>query len=102
MPKIGTKVQEAADDVAIGVEYEIANVSEVDTEISHYKGIRVELLSKKGDEGSVMLWQRPVTSPKSKLGAFIDLLGDDTDKWLHKSVKFTDWRIGARIIELIK
>lgn len=102
MPKLGTEVREGADDVAIGVSYEIVNVEEVTTEISFYKGIRVELMSKKADEGSVMLWQRPVTTAKSKLGAFITLLGDDTDKWLHKWIKFAEWRQGARIIELVK
>lgn len=101
MPEVGTKVREGGDDVEIGKEYEITNVEDVTTEVSFYKGLRVQLLTKKAEEGSIMLWSRPITSPKSKLGAFITLLGSDTDKWLHKKIKIVDWRQGARIIELV-
>uniref|UniRef100_A0A6M3M7C4 Uncharacterized protein n=1 Tax=viral metagenome TaxID=1070528 RepID=A0A6M3M7C4_9ZZZZ len=102
MPEVGTKVRESGDDVEIGKEYEIVNVESVTTEISFYKGIRVELLTKKAEEGSIMLWERPITTSKSKLGIFITLLGSNTDGWLHKRIKIVDWRQGARIIELVK
>ena len=102
MPEIGTKVRESGDDVKVGETYEIVNVEEVTTDVSAYKGLRVQLLTKKAEEGTIMLWRRPVTTPRSKLGAFISLLGDNTDKWLHKWIKFADWRIGARSIELVK
>ncbi|GAI07226.1 unnamed protein product [marine sediment metagenome] len=49
-----------------------------------------------------MLWSRPVTTPKSKLGAFITLLSSNTDKWLNKRICFIDWRQGARVVELAK
>lgn len=102
MPEIETKVRQGGDDVEVGKEYEILNVEQVTTEVAFYKGWRVSLLTKKAEEGSVMLWERPVTSPDSKLGAFITLLGGNTDKWLHKWIKFVDWRQGARLIELVK
>jgi len=102
MPEVGTKVREGGDDVEIGKEYEIINVEDVVTEVQTYKGLRVELLTKKAEEGSVMAWWRPVTTPRSKLGAFIKLLGSNTDDWLHKRIKFVDWRVGARNIELVK
>jgi len=99
MPKIGTKVREGGDDVEIGRKYEIVNVEEVTTEVSFYRGIRVSLQDEKKNEGTVMLWMRPVTTPKSKLGAFIKLLGEDTDKWIGKKIIFKDWRQGARLVE---
>jgi len=102
MPKVGTKVQEGADDIGVGVIYTIITAEEVKTEKAAYNGIRVGLVDKDKDEGSVMLWQRAVTSPRSKLGAFLVLLGDDTDKWLGKKVVFKDWQEGARLLELAK
>jgi len=102
MPKIGTKVQEGADDVKIGITYTILTAEEVKTEVGNYVGIRVGLVDKNKDDGSVMLWKREVTSPLSKLGCFITLLGDDTDKWLGKKIVFKDWQTGARHLELAK
>ncbi|MBU2249571.1 MAG: hypothetical protein KKD77_22685 [Gammaproteobacteria bacterium] len=102
MPEIGTKVREGGDDVEIGVEYHIDNVEIVTTDVKAFAGIRVVLVDKKKDTRSVMLWQRPVTSPESKLGAFISLLGSNTDKWLGHKIIFRDWRQGARLVELAK
>jgi len=101
-PELDVKVREGGDDIIIGTTYEIVNVENVVTEVSAYNGVRVQLMSKKAEEGNVMLWKRPITTPKSKLGAFIELLGLNTDEWLHKWIVFTDWRAGARIIELAK
>ena len=100
MSKIGTKVVEGGDDVQTGVEYQIITAEEVTTEVAYYKGIRVGLEDKKGNLASVMLWQRPVTSPGSKLGAFITLLGDDTEKWLGKKIIFKAWAKDARKLEV--
>jgi hypothetical protein len=102
MPETGTQVRESGDDVVIGEKYEITNVELITTDVSAYKGFRVSLLTKKAQEGTVMLWQRQVTSKKSKLGTFIDLLGSNTDDWLHKWIQFVDWRIGNRKLELVK
>jgi len=100
MPETGIKVREGADDVKLNVPYMINDVEEVKTEISAYDGFRVELLDIKGNVGSVMLWKRPVTTPKSKLGAFISLLGTNTDKWMRKWIIFRGWSQGNRNIEL--
>lgn len=102
MPDIGTEVREGADNVQIGVVYHIDNVEDLTTEVSFYTGIRVSLIDAKKNSGNVMLWKRPVTTPKSKLGAFIKLLGDNTDKWLGQKIIFKDWRQGARLVELAK
>lgn len=100
-PEIGTEVREGADDVKLNIPYEIVDVeTDVETDVQRLSGVRVELLSVKGDVGNIMLWKRPVTGPKSKLGAFITLLGSNTDKWLHKWIIVRS--IGARnnVLEL--
>jgi len=100
-PEIGTEVREGADDVKLNVPYEIINVETVSTDVAQYKGIRVELLTVKGQTGTVMLWQRPVTGTGSKLGVFITQLGSNTDKWLHKWLIFRSWEQKARVIEVV-
>jgi len=99
MPETGVRLQEGADDVKLGVPYMINDVEEVVTEVGAYSGFRIELLDARGNLGSVMLWKRPVTSPKSKLGAFVSLLGSNTDKWLRKWIIFRGWTQGNRNIE---
>jgi len=99
-PELGTKLQEGADDIKLNVPYLVNDVETVTTERQNFEGHRVELLDIKGNAGSVMLWSRPVTSPKSKLGAFITLLGSNTDKWLQKWIVFKAWEQNNRFIEL--
>jgi len=100
-PEIGTEIREGADNVELNVPYEIVNVEDVTTDVAQYSGVRVELLSAKARDGTVMLWKRPVTGKGSKLGVFITLLGSNTDRWLHKWLIFRAWSQGARIVELI-
>lgn len=100
MPKLNTKVTEGADDIALNVPYEIVNVEDVKTDVQQLSGLRVELVSNKGDVGNVMLWQRPVTGPTSKLGVFITNLGDNTDKWLHKWIIFREWEARKRAFDI--
>lgn len=97
-PKIPSEVREGADNVELNIPYEIINVEDVTTEVSAFSGIRVELLTKTGKVGSIMLWQRPVTGTASKLGVFMIALGDNTDKWLHKWITFIGWDKGNRNI----
>lgn len=100
MPELGTEVVEGGDDVELNVPYEIVNVEDVTTEVSFYKGVRVEMVSAKAEMGTVMLWKRGKVSSDSKLGAFIVLLGSNTDNWLHKWVNFRSWEKNQRHVEL--
>jgi len=102
MPEIKTRLQEGADDIKLNVPYMINDVEEVVTERQGYEGHRVELLDIKGNLGSVMLWSRSVTSPKSKLGVFLTLLGANTDRWLKKWIVFRGWEQNNRNIELVE
>jgi len=100
-PKIETEVREGADDVQLGVSYEITNVESITTDVQQFKGIRVVMLAPQGDEATVVLWQRKVTGKGSKLGVFMTVLGDDTDKWLHKWIVFRKWSPRDRELEVL-
>ena len=100
-PVIDTEVREGADDVTEGVAYEIINVEEITTDVQNLSGIRVSLLSAKAEEGNVVLWQRKVTGKGSKLGVFLEALGHNTDKWLHKWVVFQPWQPRNRGLEVV-
>lgn len=95
-PELGVDVVEGGDDIEVNVPYEIVNVEDVTTDVSFYKGVRVELVSAKAEMGTVMLWKRGKVGTQSKLGAFITLLGSNTDNWLHKWVVFQAWEKNRR------
>jgi len=95
-PELGVEVVEGGDDVELNVPYEIVNVEDVTTDVSFYKGVRVELVSAQAEMGAVMLWKRGKVGTQSKLGAFITLLGSNTDNWLYKWVVFQAWEKNRR------
>uniref|UniRef100_A0A6H2A446 Uncharacterized protein n=1 Tax=viral metagenome TaxID=1070528 RepID=A0A6H2A446_9ZZZZ len=99
-PELGTQVREGADNVELNIPYEITNIEDVQTEVKAYAGVRVELLSPKGHIGSIMLWKRPVVGHASKLGCMIDLLGSNTDRWLHKWIILRGWELNNRVVQL--
>lgn len=101
MPELGTEVREGADDVQLDIAYEITNVEEITTDVQQFSGVRVVLMSAHADEGSVVLWKRKITGKTSKLGVFIEALGSNTDKWLHKWVIFRQWLPRQREIEIV-
>jgi len=100
-PVIDTEVREGADDVQVGVFYEIVNVEELTTDVQFLSGIRVSLQDQKGGEGNVMLWKRKVTGTGSKLGAYITALGSNTDKWLHKWVVHEPWQTRSNVLTVV-
>lgn len=101
-PKIDTQVKESGDNVIEGETYEVINVEELVTEARQYNGYRVTLLTAKAQEGTIMLWVRPITGTGSKLGVFITTLGNNTDNWLHKWLKFISWSERKRVIEVVE
>ena len=100
-PVVDTEVREGADDVTVGIPYEIVNVENIDTDVQHLSGIRVSLQDQKGGEGNVMLWKRKVTGTCSKLGAYITSLGNNTDKWLHKWVIHEPWQVRNNVLTVV-
>jgi len=101
MPKLDTEVREGADDVNIGMAYEIVDVEMVKTDVQSLDGIRVSLISVDAEEGNVMLWQRKTTGTLSKLGAYITALGNDTDKWFHQWVVHEPWQLRNNVLSVV-
>lgn len=102
MPKINTQVRESGDDVVEGEVYEVMSVEDIKTEANQFSCFRVGLRDSHSKEGTIMLWQRPITTHNSKLGVFIDTFGDDTDQWLKRKFKILSWKEKERKIERVK
>ncbi len=73
-------------------------------ETSNGKGFRVVLSDTKGNEYEDMLWlnKSDEYGPKSKLGAFVTVLGDDTDDWIGKKIKIISWTPKNNEISLVE
>lgn len=99
-PETGIELVEGGDLVELNVPYEIVFVEDITTQVGMYQGFRVSLLSADAKDGSVMLWKQQRVSTRSKTGAFLALLGTDTDNWLHNWVIFRAWERNNRRVEL--
>jgi len=64
-------------------------------------GVRVILRDAKGERYATMLWIRSIVGPKSKIGAFIKVLGKNVAKWKGKRILIKSWKPGNREIEVI-
>lgn len=99
-PETGMEVVEGGDLFELNKPYEIVNVTDTVTGVQMYKGLRVELLAADGSVGNIMLWKQDQVSSRSKTGAFLILLGTNTDSWLHKWIIIRAWEKNNRRVEL--
>jgi hypothetical protein len=84
-----------------GKVYRIESVEYVETPLQGLKGWRVTL--REVSTGTLyvsVLWKRDRVGSKSKLGCFIAVLGNKTDNWTGKTIKFVSWKPKDRRIEL--
>lgn len=103
MAKIGVKIVEPTPDFEEGKAYHIKDVQRVRTDKRDYDAYRVEGIEvETGDEAATMLWVSDEVSTDSKLGAFLTVLGDETDAWKDKIVECVRWRDKERIITVRK
>jgi len=100
--KIPVKLAQRLPTIEEGGIYEITKAEMVTTIVRGFKGVRVTLKDEKGNEYAEMLWIREVVGPRSKLGAFIEALGDELTKWVGKKIFISRWRSGDRYIEVLK
>jgi len=100
MPKLKTEVVETPPEPQEGMTYNITEASFIKTQRRGWEGIRVSLKGTDGTIRGTMLWLRDVAGPKSKVGAFVNLLGDDTDQWIGKNITIVKWQEGNRQIQL--
>ena len=102
MPKLKVVLALPGDEVIkVGKKYVIASVEEFTSDVNHYKGIRVTLVDDDGQASTSALWLGDVVNRASKLGAFIDSLGDDTDNWSGRIIQFETWTAKARKIRVL-
>jgi len=87
--------------IVLGKKYNIILVDTVKTEVQKWEGVRVQLASSLTDVIAIMLWIGETVSGTSKLGAFIGALGDETDQWRGKNIKFVRWTEKNRKIEVL-
>lgn len=100
MPKLNVQTTDEVPSAEEGKVYEITGADEFSSAVRGFKGLRVQLKDKKGNEAVEALWLRSPVGPKSKLGAFITVLGKNTSEWIGKMVRFVTWKPGNRQIEL--
>ena len=81
--------------------YEIVSADEITTR-NNLTGVRVEMKAKNSLDKrvySVTVWPSDQVSNTSKWGAFVSVLGSDTDKWPHKWIRIVSMQ--ARLCEII-
>ena len=66
------------------------------------RGVRVEFEDSKGNRYATMLWIRERVGDKSKLGAFIKVLGKRPSAWVGKKVRIKKWSPREREVELVE
>lgn len=99
-PETGIELVEGGDLIELNKPYEIVEVTDTITDVSMYQGFRVQMVAADADIGSVMLWKQQRVSTKSKTGAFLALLGTNTDNWIHQWIIFRAWERNNRRVEL--
>ena len=100
MVKIDIELVETPPEPEEGKTYLIAKVENVVTQRFGYKALRVTLEDERGNRAVTMLWLTERATPTSKIGAFISVLGKDTDEWVGKKIQFVSWRGRNRKIQL--
>jgi len=90
-----------------GGKYEITKAEQVDVDIGNNQmkpAISIEMKSTDKTDKRLYtesLWLADTASSNSKLGSFLITLGNDTAKWIGKTIKFREWRNKNREIEVI-
>ena len=100
MPVLNVQTTDEIPAAEEGKVYTIKTADEFSSAVRSFKGLRVSLEDTKGDIAVEALWLRSPVGIKSKLGAFIHILGKDTKNWIGKRIRFVTWKPGNRKIEL--
>ena len=103
IPKVKVEIVESQPDVIEGHIYILGEAELFTSQVRGYKGLRVPMTDV-ADNSEVVasLWMREVAGEKSKIGAFISVLGEDTDAWTHKKIQVVAWRQGNRKIGVVQ
>jgi hypothetical protein len=103
MPKIDVEIAETLPEPQEGHVYVIGECELFTSQVRGYKGLRVPMKDEAAQKEVVAaLWMREVAGAQSKLGAFVTVLGDDTDAWTGKKIMVKSWRPNLRKIEVLQ
>lgn len=103
MPKLNVEIAESLPEPLEGHIYEIGESELFTSQVRGYKGLRVPMKDvNTSTEVVAALWMREIAGSSSKLGAFISVLGEDTDAWTGKKVQILTWRQGDRKIVVVQ
>lgn len=103
MGKIDSEVADELPEIIAGKTYRISSAEATTTDVHDYKAVVVILESvPEGDAYNTMLWIQKTVSQRSKLGAFLSALGDNTDKWKDKVIEVVKWAEKDREIRIAK
>lgn len=100
MVKLDVQTVEEMPEAEEGQTYEITGSEEFVSQVRGYKGLRVSMKDKDGNEVVESLWMRSPVGSRSKLGSFITVLGKDTKLWEGKRITFIAWKASNRVIQL--
>jgi len=108
MVKLNTKISKPLPTFHAGLIGKITSVEVIKTKMG-VDALRVALSDTNCEEsgdGSTqhvdVLWLREKVSRNSKLGAFVSVLGDDTDKWLGRVIVIDRWQERDRKIQVVE
>ena len=96
---VNVKIVERKPEPPIGQTLTIKSVETVKT--AKGEGLRVAFEDSYGNEYATMLWIKEQVGNKSKLGAFISVLGTNENEWVGKKIKVIAWTTADRQIELV-
>jgi hypothetical protein len=100
--KIGVKLSSQVEGLKEGEIYTVLGAEQIRTDVQGFNGVRVTCRSADGGEVAEMLWIRPIVGERTKLGAFVKVLGPDTDGWIGKKIKVLKWERRNRQIEKVR
>jgi len=109
MVKLNTKISRGLPTFHTGLIGKISKAEVVKTKLKGLDALRVILsdtnCEESGDgstEHADVLWLREKVSKNSKLGAFLSVLGDETDKWLGRTIVIDSWSEKDRKIQVVE
>lgn len=103
MAKLDVEIVETPPEIEAGKSYKIIETERVETELRGYDAIRLVCEEvPTGNPAGSMLWITKRTMKTTKLGTFLDVLGNDPDKWVGKVVDVVIWKDKERQVEVHK
>lgn len=103
MGKIDSEVVDDLPDIEVGKSYRVTDAEVTKTKLQGYNAVRVQCERvPDGEIHATMLWIGEIVGAHTKLGTFLTVMGNETDKWKGKVFEVVKWREKDREIKLAK